>query len=73
MEWEATGRDPRDRNIRLAPSFPELSEVETAIERHQLSNALGGNRFVDLVVIAAEDVLEVHVPSQRSVARSQKG
>jgi DNA-binding transcriptional MocR family regulator len=25
------GRDPRDRNIRLAPSFPELGEVETAM------------------------------------------
>jgi DNA-binding transcriptional MocR family regulator len=25
------GQDPRDRNIRLAPSFPELAEVETAM------------------------------------------
>jgi DNA-binding transcriptional MocR family regulator len=25
------GRDPRDRNIRLAPSFPVLAEVETAM------------------------------------------
>jgi DNA-binding transcriptional MocR family regulator len=25
------GRDPRDRNIRLAPTFPELAEVETAM------------------------------------------
>jgi DNA-binding transcriptional MocR family regulator len=25
------GRDPRDRNIRLAPSFPVLDEVETAM------------------------------------------
>jgi DNA-binding transcriptional MocR family regulator len=25
------GEDPRDRNIRLAPSFPELDEVETAM------------------------------------------
>ncbi|MBD3784275.1 MAG: AAA family ATPase [Micrococcales bacterium] len=25
------GRDPRDRNIRLAPSFPSLAEVETAM------------------------------------------
>ncbi len=25
------GKDPRDRNIRLAPSFPELREVETAM------------------------------------------
>ncbi|MGL5860533.1 MAG: aminotransferase [Phycicoccus sp.] len=25
------GRDPRDRNIRLAPSFPVLGEVETAM------------------------------------------
>ena len=25
------GHDPRDRNIRLAPSFPELDEVETAM------------------------------------------
>ncbi len=25
------GRDPRDRNIRLAPSFPALAEVETAM------------------------------------------
>jgi len=25
------GHDPRDRNIRLAPSFPELAEVETAM------------------------------------------
>jgi DNA-binding transcriptional MocR family regulator len=26
------GRDPRDRNIRLAPTFPELSEVSRAME-----------------------------------------
>jgi DNA-binding transcriptional MocR family regulator len=26
------GEDPRDRNIRLAPTFPELAEVRTAIE-----------------------------------------
>jgi DNA-binding transcriptional MocR family regulator len=26
------GNDPRDRNIRLAPTFPELSEVRTAME-----------------------------------------
>ena len=25
------GEDPRDRNIRLAPTFPELAEVETAM------------------------------------------
>jgi DNA-binding transcriptional MocR family regulator len=25
------GKDPHDRNIRLAPSFPELAEVETAM------------------------------------------
>jgi len=25
------GHDPRDRNIRLAPTFPELTEVETAM------------------------------------------
>jgi DNA-binding transcriptional MocR family regulator len=25
------GQDPRDRNIRLAPSFPVLAEVETAM------------------------------------------
>ena len=25
------GQDPRDRNIRLAPTFPELDEVETAM------------------------------------------
>ena len=25
------GHDPRDRNIRLAPSFPVLAEVETAM------------------------------------------
>ena len=25
------GQDPRDRNIRLAPSFPQLAEVETAM------------------------------------------
>jgi DNA-binding transcriptional MocR family regulator len=25
------GDDPRDRNIRLAPTFPELDEVETAM------------------------------------------
>ena len=25
------GTDPRDRNIRLAPSFPVLAEVETAM------------------------------------------
>jgi DNA-binding transcriptional MocR family regulator len=26
------GEDPRDRNIRLAPTFPELAEVRTAME-----------------------------------------
>lgn len=26
------GKDPRDRNIRIAPSFPTLSELEAAIE-----------------------------------------
>jgi DNA-binding transcriptional MocR family regulator len=26
------GRDPRDRNIRVAPSMPPLAEVRTAIE-----------------------------------------
>ncbi|MFD1412547.1 PLP-dependent aminotransferase family protein [Oceanobacillus jeddahense] len=26
------GKDPRDRNIRIAPSFPSLAEVEKAIE-----------------------------------------
>jgi DNA-binding transcriptional MocR family regulator len=26
------GNDPRDRNIRLAPTFPELAEVRTAME-----------------------------------------
>ena len=25
------GQDPRDRNIRLAPTFPEPDEVETAM------------------------------------------
>ncbi len=25
------GKDPRDRNIRLAPSFPSLDEVRTAM------------------------------------------
>ena len=25
------GQDPRDRNIRLAPTFPVLAEVETAM------------------------------------------
>jgi DNA-binding transcriptional MocR family regulator len=25
------GRDPRDRNIRLAPTFPPLDQVETAM------------------------------------------
>ena len=25
------GHDPRDRNIRLAPSFPVLADVETAM------------------------------------------
>jgi DNA-binding transcriptional MocR family regulator len=25
------GHDPRDRNIRLAPTFPQLDEVETAM------------------------------------------
>ncbi|MBU9944018.1 MAG: aminotransferase [Dermatophilaceae bacterium] len=25
------GQDPRDRNIRLAPSFPQLAEIETAM------------------------------------------
>jgi DNA-binding transcriptional MocR family regulator len=25
-------KDPRDRNIRLAPSFPPLAELERAIE-----------------------------------------
>ena len=27
----ATASDPRDRNIRLAPTFPALAEVETAM------------------------------------------
>ena len=26
------GNDPRDRNIRIAPSFPPLSELKTATE-----------------------------------------
>jgi DNA-binding transcriptional MocR family regulator len=26
------GKDPRDRNIRIAPSFPSLAEIETATE-----------------------------------------
>ena len=26
------GRDPRDRNIRIAPTFPALTEIETAIQ-----------------------------------------
>jgi DNA-binding transcriptional MocR family regulator len=26
------GTDPRDRNIRIAPSYPTLAELETAIE-----------------------------------------
>jgi DNA-binding transcriptional MocR family regulator len=26
------GKDPRDRNIRIAPTFPSLSEIETATE-----------------------------------------
>jgi DNA-binding transcriptional MocR family regulator len=26
------GNDPRDRNIRLAPTFPELAEVTEAME-----------------------------------------
>jgi len=26
------GKDPRDRNIRVAPSLPKLAEIETAME-----------------------------------------
>jgi hypothetical protein len=26
------GRDPRDRNLRIAPSLPRLAEIETAME-----------------------------------------
>ncbi len=26
------GKDPRNRNIRIAPSFPKLEEVEKAME-----------------------------------------
>ena len=26
------GKDPRDRNIRIAPSLPTLAEIETAME-----------------------------------------
>ncbi|MDF2961648.1 MAG: transcriptional regulator [Paenibacillus sp.] len=26
------GNDPRDRNIRIAPTFPSLAELQTAIE-----------------------------------------
>ena len=26
------GRDPRDRNIRIAPSFPSLDDVATAVD-----------------------------------------
>ena len=26
------GKDPEDRNLRIAPSYPPLSELETAME-----------------------------------------
>jgi len=26
------GKDPRDRNIRIAPTFPSLAEIKNAIE-----------------------------------------
>jgi len=31
------GRDPRDRNIRIAPTFPDLATVGTAAEGVALS------------------------------------
>jgi aspartate/methionine/tyrosine aminotransferase len=38
------GRDPRDRNIRIAPSLPPVSQVETAMEVVALCILLAGAR-----------------------------
>jgi DNA-binding transcriptional MocR family regulator len=35
------GKDPRDRNIRVAPTYPELSEIELASEGISLAILLG--------------------------------
>ena len=35
------GRDPRDRNIRSAPTFPDLATIATAAEGVALSVLLG--------------------------------
>jgi DNA-binding transcriptional MocR family regulator len=40
------GQDPRDRNIRLAPSFPSVEEVRQAIEGIALSVLLAGTEAV---------------------------
>lgn len=37
------GKDPRDRNIRIAPSYPELSEVALAVEGVALSALLAAS------------------------------
>jgi DNA-binding transcriptional MocR family regulator len=34
------GRDPRDRNIRIAPSLPPLEQIEVAMEVVAVSVAL---------------------------------
>ena len=35
------GKDPRDRNIRIAPTFPELTDLEIASEGISLAILLG--------------------------------
>jgi len=35
------GKDPRDRNIRVAPTYPELTDLEPASEGISLAILLG--------------------------------
>ncbi|WP_119422309.1 aminotransferase class I/II-fold pyridoxal phosphate-dependent enzyme [Desertibaculum subflavum] len=41
------GQDPRDRNIRLAPSFPSVEEVRQAVEGIALSVLLAGTEAAE--------------------------
>ena len=40
------GRDPRDRNIRIAPSFPSLGEVQQAAEGLALSTLVAASEQI---------------------------